>query len=191
MFRNQKGVYGYIDKKKKTEAVFTVLLFGIVLSIFLLGYFATHTRANLMTVAAVVGTLPAGKKAVDFIIVLKYKTFNRETYEKCLQHQGNLTCAYDMIISSYNGLMPLHAVAISGNTIVGYTSAQIDVLKLSNHINEILINNNYKKFSIKIYQKLDVYLNRLDEMNTHLNSSPIHKNEEEKKVKSIILAISI
>ncbi|RDU23025.1 hypothetical protein [Anaerosacchariphilus polymeriproducens] len=191
MFRNKKGVYGYIDKKKIIEAVFTVILFGIVLSIFLIGYFTTHTRANLMTIAAVLGTLPAGKKAVDFIIVLKYKTFEKKSYEKCLQHEGKLTCAYDMIISSYNGLMPLNAVAISGNTVVGYTSAQIDDQKLSNHIKEILLNNNYNKVSVKVYQKLDVYLNRLDEMNKHLNSAEIHKDEQEKNIKSVILAISI
>lgn len=202
MFRNPKGVYGYLNKKRKLEAFVTLILFSIVLAIFGIGYIITHTRLNTMTVLAVVSTLPACKKAVDLIMVLRYKTFDKEIYDKCVEHQGSLVCAYDMIISSYEELMPLHAIAIAGNTIIGFTSSyKVDDKKLTNHLEEILSNNNCKKASVKIFSKLDAYLKRMDEMNTHLISdeTPIRQVDEfgkpeptkEEFMKNVILAISI
>ena len=55
MKKVQKGMPGYLNYKKKAEIFRTVIYFGIVILIFLLGYSQTHTRLNMLTVVAVLG----------------------------------------------------------------------------------------------------------------------------------------
>ena len=58
MKKTEKGTPGYLSYKKRIEIIRTIIYFGIVAAIFLLGYFQTKTRLNLFTVAAVLGCLP-------------------------------------------------------------------------------------------------------------------------------------
>ena len=64
MKRIQKGTPGYLNYKKKVEILRTVLYFGIVIAIFLLGYFQAGTRLNLLTVVAILVCLPSAKALV-------------------------------------------------------------------------------------------------------------------------------
>ena len=50
MKKIQKGKPGYLNYKRKVEILRTVIYFVIVLAIFALGYWQTHTRLNLLTV---------------------------------------------------------------------------------------------------------------------------------------------
>ena len=59
-----KGTYGYLEKKRKTELIRTILLFAIAFGIYLAGYFSTGTQQNLFTIIAVLGMLPACQRAV-------------------------------------------------------------------------------------------------------------------------------
>lgn len=47
MKKIQKGKPGYLNYKRKVEILRTVIYFVIVLAIFALGYWQTHTRLNL------------------------------------------------------------------------------------------------------------------------------------------------
>lgn len=53
MKKIQKGKPGYLNYKRKVEILRTVIYFAIVLAIFALGYWQTHTRLNLLTVVAI------------------------------------------------------------------------------------------------------------------------------------------
>ena len=55
MKKIQKGKPGYLNYKRKVEILRTVIYFAIVLAIFALGYWQTHTRLNLLTVVAILG----------------------------------------------------------------------------------------------------------------------------------------
>ena len=62
MKKAEKGTPGYLDYKRKIEIIRTIIYFGIVVAVFLLGYFQTGTRLNLLTVVAVLGCLPASRR---------------------------------------------------------------------------------------------------------------------------------
>ena len=57
MKKVQKGDPGYLDHKKRIEIIRTIIYFGIVAAVFLLGYSQTHTRRNILTVVAILGCL--------------------------------------------------------------------------------------------------------------------------------------
>ena len=59
MKKVQKGAPGYLDYKKKVEIIRTIVYFGIVAAVFILGYSQTGTRLTLLTVVAILGCLPA------------------------------------------------------------------------------------------------------------------------------------
>ena len=64
MRKIQKGHYGYIRARKKTLLIRTIILFLGVFILLAMGFALTHTKKNLLTVAAIVSVLPAANQAV-------------------------------------------------------------------------------------------------------------------------------
>ena len=56
---NYKGTKNYIESQKIYEIIRTVIYFILPLGLFAIGLITTGRRANLLTVVAVVGCLPA------------------------------------------------------------------------------------------------------------------------------------
>ena len=74
----QKGCFGYLSYKKKFSTIMTIGMFALSLAIYLMGYITTKSNANLLTVVAVLGCLPASKSAVSMIMYLKAKGASKE-----------------------------------------------------------------------------------------------------------------
>ena len=83
MKKIQKGKPGYLNYKRKVEILRTVIYFVIVLAIFALGYWQTHTRLNLLTVVAILGCLPASKALVGLRHFLVCQCFASEVSALC------------------------------------------------------------------------------------------------------------
>ena len=95
--RVAKGNFGYIQSKKKWEITKTCIEFGMVLAVFLTGYLTTKTRLNLLTVAAVLGCLPAAKALVGVIMLFPHHSMEKEKVEEVERKARKLVKAYDMI----------------------------------------------------------------------------------------------
>ena len=65
-----KGEYEYPAYQTKVVIIRTICYFLLALAVFLLGYFSTKTKENLLTVVAVCGLLPACKSLVSVIMYL-------------------------------------------------------------------------------------------------------------------------
>ena len=74
----EKGTPGYLNARKIRLLLLTLLEFGIVIALLVLGYMQTGTKLNLLTVVAIVGCLPACKMLVGLITVLPYRTADQE-----------------------------------------------------------------------------------------------------------------
>ena len=77
----KQGDFEYFNKKRQREVIKTVIYFGVSLSLFIAGYAATKTKANLLTIVAVLGLLPASKSCVSMIVYLRYHGCSREDHE--------------------------------------------------------------------------------------------------------------
>ena len=73
MTRAKKGEYTYLSQRKKQEILKTIIMFGISAAVFLMGYLSAGSKNNLLTIAAVLGCLPASKSAVSMIMNLRVK----------------------------------------------------------------------------------------------------------------------
>lgn len=198
----KKGDYGYIPAQKKKTILITVVCFGLCLAVFIAGLIVNKmNRLNMFTFVAIMGCLPSAKFAVGMIMILIQKELPREAYEKIHGHMGELTCAYDLVITAYEKNTSIGAVAICGYEVAAYThSEKTDIPFAEEHITTILKGNGYKAH-VKIFSEQKAYLERLDYLNKNREEMekdiPLIQDEtypdlsRSELVKHTLLAISL
>lgn len=187
-----KGDAGYIRTRKRKILLKTILEFGIVAALLILGIIETGSRQNLLTVVAILGCLPASKALVEFIMVLPHRSISEEMAAEIELNASLLTRAYDMVFTSEKIIMPVEAIVISGNTICGYSScAKVDMNVIAKHLKQYLHVNKFDKVSVKIFDNYTAFATRAEGMN---NIAAIEKNDtqsHEEKIRHILLNISL
>lgn len=190
MKKTEKGNPGYLDYKKKIEIIRTVIYFAVVAAIFLLGYFQTGTRLNLLTVVAVLGCLPASKALVGVISRLPYRSIEKETAEEIRKKTEHLTVCYDMVITSRDSIMPVDCIVISGHNIFGYTrNKKVDLNELTSHISRTLKENSCTGLSVKILNEYKPFLTRAEGLDHIAEVEKEDTKEIEENAKRIILTL--
>lgn len=165
--RIQKGDYGYFASEKKRRLLITFILFAVPLGIFASAWIYHGTRMTVWTVMGTVGCLPACKSLVSLIMILRCRPMDGDLYEKIREHQGDLVMSYEMYMTFYEKSAYIDAVAVCGNTVVGYSSdPKIDARFMETEAQKIVRKNGYKA-TLKIFTDLKPFLERLDSMNEH------------------------
>lgn len=164
-----KGKRDYIDTQKSYEISRTLLYFALSATLFLLGYFATATKVNLLTIVAVLGCLPACKSAVEMIMYLRYKSCGKDNADIISSVtdslESGMLCLYDMVFTSYEKNYPVAHIAVKGNTICGFTEDNnFDEQAFYTHIDAMLKKDNFRDTSVKIFKDINKYRERLCQM---------------------------
>lgn len=168
--KTKKGDFGYFSSEKKRRLLITAGLFSLPLLVFFVAWVVNGTRMTVWTVLTVVGCLPGCKSMVSLIMILMRHPMDRKLYEEIRKHAGDLVMAYEMYMTFYEKSGYLDAVAVCGNTVVGYTSdPKVDISYLAEQSQKIVRKNGYK-VDVKILKDLKPYLERLDSMNEHKES---------------------
>ena len=168
---SSKGDFGYLSSEKKRRILITSILFAVPLLIFFTALLYFHTRLTIWTVIAVVGCLPACKSLVSLIMIFRARQVETSVYRRIHEHAGELTMSYEMYMTFYEKSANIDAFAICGNTVVGYSDLdpKIDVTFMERECQKILRGNSFKA-TVKIFTRLDPFLERLDSMNAHKES---------------------
>ena len=162
----QKGQYGYLSYKKKFSAIVTIGMFALSLAIFIMGYVTTKTNANLLTVVAVLGCLPASKSAVSMIMYFKAKGCSEEDKAIVEAAIGSLDGYYDLYFTGYSKNFPTDHLVVTKNSIIAYSSDKKIMEKDSNeHMKDILNKERIHDVTVKLFTDRDKYVNRLKELN--------------------------
>ena len=160
-----KGTRNYLNTQKKYEVIRTVIYFAISISLFVAGYIQTGRRANLLSIVAVLGCLPASKSAVGAIMFLRFKSCGEEAATEIERHAGALDCLYDMVFTSDKKNYVVSHLAVCGSTICGFAEdsafAENEFYK---HIGDILKVDGHKNATVKIFTNLAKYTERLEQM---------------------------
>lgn len=168
-----KGSYGYLPYKKKMSAIMTFGMFALSLAIFIMGYITTKTNANLLTVVAVLGCLPASKSAVSMIMYLKAKGATEEDKTVIEEVKGNLFGYYDLYFTGYQKNFPTNHLVVTQNSIIAYSSNEkITEKEFNEHMKDILNKERISDITVKLFTDRNKYLNRLKELNqSEVNTS--------------------
>ena len=192
MKKIQKGKPGYLNYKRKVEILRTVIYFAIVLAIFALGYWQTHTRLNLLTVVAILGCLPASKELVGVITRYPYQSIELSQAKEIAGKSKHLTVCYDLIITSKEHIMPTDCIVISGHNIYGYTHYEkVNTDELGKHIKTILAQNQYTGFTVKILNQYTPFLARVEGLENIAVVEQEDTKAREQEIRNLILNISM
>lgn len=151
--------------ERKKRLVITLIMFAVPLIIFFSGIAYAHTRNNVLTVVAVVGILPAAKCAVNLIMICLQPKANPEVVEKTEQKAGNLVRGYELMVTAYEGRLPLDAVVVCGNQVVCYCGAQKGKFEfMEKHMAKILSSNGCYSVKVKIFRDVKHYEDRISQL---------------------------
>ena len=192
MKKCEKGTPGYLEYKKKVEIIRTVVYFLLVAAVYLLGYSQTHTNKNLLTVVAVVGCLPACKALVGVITRLPYPSINPKRAEEVRALSPHMTSVFDLVVTSRDKIMPIDALVISGNKVFGHqTGKKADPQYTEKHIRSILLVNDFKDVSVKMYPDYKKFLSRIEGLENIAAVEKENTAEYEAKIRHLIQLISL
>lgn len=166
----KKGDFGYFKAEKKKRFLYTLIMLGVPIFIFVTAWLYFDTRMTIWTVIATLGCLPGCKSLVGLIMILMRRPMDPKLYEEIRIHQGELVMAYENYMTFYEKSAYIDAVAVCGNTVVAYSSdPKIDTEFMAQECQKIVRKNGYKA-DVKVLKELRPFLDRLDSMNARKES---------------------
>lgn len=202
MKKVKKGSAGYVSYEKKKRTIITAVMFAIPLVIFFTGLIQTGTRLNLFTLVAVLGMLPAARSAVGWIMILLQKSASPQAVSGTEERAGELVRGYELMVTAYEGRLPLDALVVCGNQVVCYSSASKgDFGLMERHMEKILSSNGYHSVKVKVFRELKPYLERVEQLAKNpekyregIAFTPDERYPDlsrEELIKHVIMAISV
>ena len=188
----EKGQPGYLKAERNKLLAQTLIEFVIVVVLLIVGYVQTGTKLNLFTLVAVLGCLPASKVLVELITIFPYKPIDADKAAEIKEKTPLLTTAYDMVLTSREKIMPVDAIVISGGTICGYSkSKKVKPEETASYIKKMLQENRFDKVTVKIFPDYVAFLSRAEGMNSIAEIEREDTRKKEKKIRKIILSLSM
>lgn len=163
----KKGEWGYFDSEKKRKIAQTVILFCIPLLILSTSFLYFRTQKNVLTVVAMVGMIPASMSLVSVIMFLMRKSLPEEEYRELSTHEGSLTVAYELYMTSEKRNALVDCLVICGNEVVGYVSdPKTDVRFAQDHLQNMLRADGFK-VAVRMLGDRKRFIERMDSLNAH------------------------
>ena len=167
MLKSKKGEWGYFQSQKLRRLLVTVLLFAIPVLILVTSGIYFGTRQNIMTIVAMVGMIPAAMSAVNLIMFLLRKSLPEEEYRTLKAHEGDLTVAYEMYMTSEKKNALVDCLVICGNEVVGLvTDANTDRRFAQDHLQKMLREEGMR-VSVHMLGDIRKFTERMDSLNAH------------------------
>jgi len=200
MKKINKCEYGYFANQTKIEIKKSIILFIIPVCIFLLGVFIAmirnpelsfwDARRNLLTLAAVLGLLPAARQITNTVMFVKYnkKHLSSEKYEAISGIELKIPVKYDLYMTTYDYTYQILSLTVASDTIVGYTEdAGFNEEKFDTHIKSMMAQNGLNCSTIKIFNDFDKYKQRLKAF----ADNEVENNEKELKILRLMENLSL
>ncbi len=159
-----KNTYRYIDTQKKYELIRTIIYFGISISLFLAGYITTKSNANLLTVVAVLGCLPASKSLVSTIMFFRFHSCGERTYQALKEPSSQIDHLYDLIFTTEKTNFATAHAAYRADCLILYAEQSLDTQLLEHHIQEYMKRAAIQGVCVKVYTDLKKYTQRLEQL---------------------------
>lgn len=162
LWNNKKGTYGYIKKQRRWEIIKTIAMFGVSASLYIAGYIATKSNKNLLTLAAVLGCLPASKSAVNMIMFFKAKGCSAALRENIGDKAAGLCGRYDLYLTSYAKNFQISHLVMKGKSMAGITEQEnFDEAACGKHLKTFFAQNGFQDITVKIFRDKEKYFERL------------------------------
>lgn len=170
----QRTEKGYLEAKRKREIIKTVIFFAIPIILFIAGFIQTKTRANVLSIVAVLGMLPASRSLVTTIMYIKNKGISDEDYEQIKELTEHVTGSFDNVFTTYEKTYEVPSLVVRSGNICGYVTKEYKTLDaLEKHLTTCIKKEGYS-VNVKIFENLEAYKTRLQSLNK------LEESEQEK-----------
>jgi hypothetical protein len=183
-----KGSYGYMENRKLMTTLRTLLYFVLCIGLYLLGYVTTGSNKNLLTIVAILGTLPACKSAVNMIIFLRARGCSARLQEQVCPYDTVLTTFYDLYFTTYQKNFAVSHMVLKGNVLCGVTeNPKCDAKDVEEHLEHMMAQEGIKNVTVKIFSDVGKYVDRLGQL-TKLETEEGKKQDD---VVNLLYSISL
>ncbi|MBQ8858005.1 MAG: hypothetical protein IJ024_07690 [Lachnospiraceae bacterium] len=198
MKRVAKGNFGYTQSHRKWQILKTSLYVALALAIFIVGFVTTKTTKNVLSIVAIVGSLPIAKEMVGVIMSYKRKPMDKKLYEEISAKAGNLEQAYELLFTTQEVSYTAEAVVIEGRDVICYTAdPKCDAQKLQAHLKKMLDANDYKQ-NVKVFKEYKKFMDRVGDLarrekeEISYTQNPAYPElNRDQLVKRVVLALSV
>ncbi len=160
-----KGEFGYIAYRKKVTSIRTLICLLIAVGLFVAGLIIYGSQKNVLSIIAALGCLPTGWSAVNMIIFLKAKGCSDQAHSEIEKVRGDLLIHYDHVITSYDKNFNVSASTVLDKNICCFSEDRsYDTGDLEKHIKKMMAQSGYSSYSIKVFDKLDAFTDRLSQL---------------------------
>ena len=191
MKKSDKGEWGYINYQRKRVMLITLVLYVCAIGIYLFGYITLKTTKSLWSILAVLSVLPASKSMVNLIMFLRFGSIDKNIYDEYSKAAGDVLTVYELAMTTYERTYYAEAASCRNNNLIICLKSKSgdkdkinsEIQSLEEHIRNVLANDGHKDTTVKVYDSVRGYCDRLEKMRDNLGE----KNEE--KDKSILRSL--
>ncbi len=163
--KKYKGEYGYIEYRKKLGFIRTGLFLLCVLALFITGLIVFGSQKNYLSIIAALLCLPTGWSAVNLIMFIRACSISEADYKRIEEHRGGLLIRYDHVITSYDKNFNMSASTVLDKNICCFCADDAaDTDDIEKHIKKMMAQGGYSNYSIKVFDKLESFCARLDQL---------------------------
>ncbi len=167
MKKARKGQWGYFNAERIRRILMTAVIFGAAFLILFTSAAYFGTKRNIMTVVAMVCMVPGAMSLVGVIMFAMRKSLPEEEYRALSAHEGSLTAAYEMYLTSNEQNALVDCIVICGNEVVGYISdGKSDPRFAADHVQKMLRADGFRT-SVHMLTDLKKFTDRMDGLNEH------------------------
>ncbi|MEE1015267.1 MAG: hypothetical protein U0M69_04505 [Lachnospiraceae bacterium] len=198
MKKVSKGKFGYTVSHRKWQILKMLLYIALALGVFLAGYLTTKTTKNVLSIVALVGSLPISKEMVGVIMSYRRKPMEKKLYEEISAKAGNLEQIYELLFTTNEKSYGVEAAIIEGKDVICYTvDPKCEVNVLQKHLLKMLDANGYKE-NVKVFTDYKKFMDRVGDLaRREKEEIPYTQNptypdlNRDQLIKHLLLALSI
>ncbi len=170
MKKVKKCEFGYIKYQRVVEIIKTLVMLGLCIATYYIGYLTTKSNKNLLTFVAILGVLPMARCAVNAVLFIKAKGCSREAFDK-LSAAGLKVTLFDMYMTQYKNSFAFSACVYGKDSLIFFTEDEaLDENLAKEHVDTVLSNASLENITVKIFKDIDKFIERGLQMNVDSQS---------------------
>lgn len=165
MAKVNKGEYGYIEYNKRKTIIRSVIAVALTITIFLIGYIKYGSNRSVFSIVAAVGCLPCGWSIVNMIMFIRAGHCSEKAHREIEQHRGGLFIQYDLEMTSEAANYAISAATVIEKNVCCFTEdPALEISDCEKHIRLQISQSGYSDYTVKVFDDLDQYCKRLDQL---------------------------
>lgn len=160
--KKEKGEYGYLNYKKIYQLILTLICLLLVFAVMTGGYLYYKTLSNVFTVMAVVIVIPAAKFGVGYIVLIPYKSPEKERYDELQPHDYRLLS--ELVITSEERIMSLDFAAVKDKRAYCFVTNKKTAINETEKYLKKILNSEFNGVAVKLFTDYNKYKSELEKL---------------------------